>query len=249
MQSVNEKTDKQLKIWDKIRIYVGEGRDRGEYQARVEDFINGGIIIDQPEFVSGKTLLRDGVDVTVGFVRDDAAYQFSSRIMHRVVKGGKQMILSPPTQIRRMQRRLFCRIETSTRISFAIISALKDWDDWEEGLTWKKSRCIDISGGGAMIKVQEKIAVGTPLLLRLEFFHNHSLPNEVVAVCRRSFSKDNSQYVGVEIILADQLKEVLKRDVLQRLPDSVRHFGSMAQNKLVSCIFKEQIELRKKGLL
>jgi len=249
VQSVHKTTDKQLKVWDKIYIYVGEGRERGEYVARIEDFINGGIIIAQPEFVKGKTLLREGIDITVSFVRDDAAYQFSSRIMHRTVKGGQQMILSPPARIRRMQRRLFCRIETSTRVSFAIIRAMKDWDDWEEGLTWMKSRCIDISGGGAMVRVQEKLAVGTPLLVRLEFFQNHSLPNEIVAVCRRSFLRDDNQYAGLEFILADQLHEVVKRDILERLPDSVRHFGSIAQNKLVSCIFAEQVELRKKGLL
>ena len=249
MQSVHKKTDKQLKIWDKIYIYVGEGRERGEYVARIDDFINGGIIITQPEFVKGKTLLRDGIEIMVGFVGDDAAYQFSSRIMHRAVKGGQQMILSPPARIRRMQRRLFCRIETSTSVSFAIIRLMKDWDDWEEGLTWMKSRCIDISGGGAMIRVQEKLAVGTPLLMCLEFFQEHSLPKEVVAVCRRSFSRDANQYAGVEFILADQLKEILMRDVLERMPDSIRHFGSMAQNRLVSCIFTEQVELRKKGLL
>jgi len=210
VQSVHKKTDKQLKIWDKIHIYVGEGRERGEYLARIEDFINGGIIISQPEFVKGKTLLRDGIEITVGFIG---------------------------------------RIETSSRASYAIIRPIKDWEDWEEGLSWMKGRCIDISGGGALIRVQDKLGVGTPLLVRLEFFQKHSLPDEVVAVCRRSFSRDANQYAGVEFTLVDQLKEILKRDILERLPDSVRHFGSMAQNKLVSCIFTEQVELRKKGLL
>ncbi len=249
MQFVQTKFSQPLKIWEKIRIIVSSGTESGEYEARIEDFINGGIVITKPEFVQGKTLLRDDSPVLVQFTREDAAYQFVSRIKRASLKGASRTLLAPPRSFQRVQRRLFVRIETSTEVAYAPIVAEGKWDNWKDGLHWKNSRCVDISGGGVLLKATDELRTGMLLLMKLEFFKKHDLPDWVVGICRRVFSKEGQHLAGVEFLLANQLLEFLSRKILAQLPESVTEFDTITQNRLVSDIFSEQVELRQKGLL
>jgi len=90
---------------------------------RIEEIINGGIFITPPEMVSGNTLLRNDLPVIVQIVRDDAAYQFHSRI--RVSGSGetRRFILTPPQRMQRVQRRMFARVDVTTRIEYALIQS------------------------------------------------------------------------------------------------------------------------------
>lgn len=71
---------KPLRVWEKIELLVGDGDSAGHYLARIEDFINGGIVITEPEFLSGNSLMRENADIMVVVCREDAMYQFASTI-------------------------------------------------------------------------------------------------------------------------------------------------------------------------
>ncbi len=252
MQPVMLISGQPLKVWESIEIIVGSGADTGKYHSRVEDFINGGIVITAPEFVEGHTLLRHNVDVIVNVVRDDAIYQFSSQIKQRASASGRFLILTPPRNIRRVQRRRFVRIELMTQVRYAWINPTMEWEDYEERLRWENSKTIDISGGGMLIKLHEsgeKDRTGELVLLDVGFLKEVGLPEVVVAVSRRIFQLDENLFAGVEMLTQDNLRDFFTPEQEKRLPDGVTGFDGMAQDRLVSHIFNKQIELRNKGLL
>jgi c-di-GMP-binding flagellar brake protein YcgR len=249
VQSLKSQSNELLKVWDKVTLYVGDEDAQGEYEARIEDFIAGGIIITRPVFVSGQTLLRNGISVEVCFTREDATYQFVSKIQRQDFQGRQQTLLSPPRRIKRVQRRRFVRIDCSSRASYAQVTPMLDWENWKDRLKWTKSFCVNISAGGAMIRTDSRPEEGIPLLLRLALFEKWELPEIVAVVCRRHEKRDANWFAGVEFILDDRLDKHLDKNLLLRLPESISSFNIKVQNRLVTRIFNEQIAMRRKGIL
>ncbi|RKX25695.1 MAG: hypothetical protein DRP45_05340, partial [Candidatus Zixiibacteriota bacterium] len=116
MPLTKHKDTQTLRVWEMIRIIVGEGSDAGHYRARIEDMVPESLVITAPVFVSGKTLLRHGLSVNVQITREDAAYGFQSVVRVEKTPGGRRTTLTPPTEMRRVQRRLFARAEIPTSI-------------------------------------------------------------------------------------------------------------------------------------
>lgn len=248
MQQVMIKSGNPLKVWESLEILVGDERDPGRYRARIEDFLNGGIVITSPVFVEGKSLLRDGCEVLVNITRDDAVYQFSSNIRSSTRSGGSS-ILSPPKNIRRVQRRLFCRVQTSEHLEYALIEASMDWEDYDEKLKWHQSTCRDISGGGMLINLAEETDSGQLLLVKVKSFESYDLPGMLVAVCRRVFKQEDRLLAGIEFVSTDRLRKYFTQAQLKRLPSKATRFDNAAQDRLVTVTFNRQIDLRNKGLL
>jgi len=238
-----------LKIWEPIEIMIGDGTEQGRYRSRIEDFINGGIVISEPAFLEGSTLLRNDMDVVVMITRDDAVYQFTSHIRQTFTSGGRNLILSPPRNIRRVQRRLFCRVETMEELSYALIDPSMDWDDYDENLHWKTTATRDISGGGVLMRLEEPIDLEQLMLLRLNLPEIVEFPEIIVGVCRRVFDQDSLWWAGVEFLVAGRLGRFFSSDETKRLPSAVGQYDSAAQARLVSYTFNKQIDLRNKGLL
>ena len=248
MKAVTLKEGTPLKVWETLEILVGDEQNPGRYRARIEDFINGGIVITAPVFIDGKSLLRNGSNVLVNITRDDAAYQFSSRIRQSHRSGGSS-ILTPPQNIRRVQRRLFCRVESSEKLEYAFIQPTMEWDDYDEKLTWHESISHDISGGGMLISVREKPSVEQLLLVRVFSFPHQDLPGMLVAICRRAFQKERRWLAGIEFLTAQRLPKHFTQAEIKRLPAETKKFDNSAQDHLVQLVFNRQIELRNKGLL
>lgn len=249
MQQVMLRSGQPLKIWDQLEIIVGEGAQAGKYHARIEDFINGGIVITSPEYVEGNTLLRQDIDVMVNVCREDAVYQFSSQIKQRTSTRSKYLILTPPRNVRRVQRRLFVRIDVIERLEYAVINPTLEWQDYEDRATWHVSKTVDISGGGLLMKAGDDVSVKDLLFLKVDFFRDLLLPEVVVGLCRRTFIRGKDHLAGVEILLASKLEKYFKRDEMRRLPRAVHEFDGKAQDRLVNYVFNKQIEMRNKGVL
>ena len=249
MESVKSNFQTELKVWDKVCIVVGEGREVGTYESRIEDIGNGGVVITTPEFISGRTLLRNGVPVAVQITRDDAAYQFYSRI--RVQENGRlrKFILTPPRRLDRVQRRMFARVGFTFGVVFAPLPARVDWSNWEEQLIWHKVNGVDISGGGILLKVPEPIKPGDLALLQIDVFYEADLPGIVAACCHRAFTSESGKYGGFEFLITDELNRYFSLSALKAMPKPVKEFGLRAQDRLVTFLFRKQIEFRQKGLI
>ena len=238
-----------LRVWEKIELQVGDGPEAGRYLARIQDFINGGIVITDPEFLSGNLLLRENSTVAVIVNRNDAMYQFFSTIKRAIGKGGRQFILSPPRRYERVQRRMFARVNMQTKLSYSRIVPLGDWQSYDDRLTWHHTWTINVSAGGTLFRAADELPPNALLLLRMEYLKELQLPEVVVAEARRCARAESEWQCGARFLLAEMLPAHLEPRELSALPASIRRFDRNAQNRLASAVFTLQIELRKKGLL
>ena len=249
MQATKNSIPTELRTWDKLRILVGEDRDAGQYVARVEEIINGGVIITHPEFVSGNTLLRNELPIIVQIAREDAAYQFHSRIRLQGSGATRRFILTPPRGIKRVQRRMFARVDFTTRVEYTLLPTGNDKMDWEHNEGWSESNAVNMSAGGLLIMSDDALRTGMLVALRIGEFRRTDLPPDFLAVCRRAFSSEGQRYAGLEFILVGELGRHLSRGDISRLPEAYKLFDRRMQDRLVNFLFQKQIELRQKGLI
>lgn len=250
MSGVGLHKPNDLKVWEKIVLIVGEGRTAGKYVARIENIINGGIVITPPEFVDGSTRLRDNLDITVVVTRQDAAYEFSSRIKQRKAGTGEGFaFLTPPRSIRRVQRRQFVRIDLVSDVSYIVWQPGIDWTSETTDDAWRHSRTIDISAGGVLVRADETLQVDDLVVLRPALFAELGLPATVLGLCRRTTADDHGRLAGLEFMARAELRRRFSSELLKKLPESILEFNAMAQDKLARHLFDRQIELRNKGLL
>ncbi len=249
MQTAKQTGPQGLKVWEKITIVVGEESDAGLYEARVEEVINGGIVITNPEFVSGKTLLRNDLSVTVQVTRDDAAYQFRSSIKSQLFEGRKRVVLTPPSSFQRLQRRQFVRVETPARVQYAAVSRNTDWVRWQEEVAWHSTFAKDISAGGVLICLDDALHSTDILALKIDIFADLGLPETLLASGCRKFSRDDQRFCGMKFICEDMLREYFSAEDIRLMPDVLKSFNKIAQDRLVTFLFHKQVELRRKGLI
>jgi c-di-GMP-binding flagellar brake protein YcgR len=251
MSTINNDTiliAQPLKLWEKLLIMVGNGPDAGTYVGRIEDFIDSSLLVTAPDFIAGKTLLRDDLVVTVQITRDDAVYQFESQIRRHGRSGGN-VLLAAPRNFRRVQRRLFVRIEWREDIEYALVSDLTDWEFFPKSLTWHRTVTHDFSGGGVRLSAATPVPAGSVVLLCWLKRPRDAFPDYTFAICRRIWDEAGAVHSGLEFILDDQLGTVLGEAMARKIPTEARRFDRAVQNKLVVWIFHRQIELRQKGLL
>ena len=249
MQSIKNNATNGLRVWDKLRILVGDERDAGVYVSRIEEIINGGIIITNPEFVSGNSLLRNDLPVIVQIAREDAAYQFHSRIRVQGVDTSRRFILTPPRGLQRVQRRRFARVEFPTRVVYAPLPADAKWQNWEKNGGWCETNAVNLSAGGLLMESSEDMRIGMLVALRIGELRQADLLTDFLGVCRRSFLNEGKRYAGFEFISGSDLGRYLSRGDISRLPAKYKQFDRRIQDRLVNFLFQKQIELRQKGLI
>jgi c-di-GMP-binding flagellar brake protein YcgR len=249
VQAIKNTVTTELKIWEKLSILVGEGREAGLYQARVEDVINGGVVVTPPEFVSGHTLLRNDLPVVVQITREDAAYQFHSRIRVQSADRTRRIILTPPRGFQRVQRRMFARVDFPERVSYARLPADSKWEEWQKNGTWCETYAANISAGGILLKLVDEVKAGDLLALHVGTLAGVHLPADLITVCRRVFVDEGQKYAGFEFVLVGDLGRYLPRKDLMAMPEKYKRLNRQSQDRLVTYLFQKQIELRQKGLL
>lgn len=240
---------KPLKIWDKLEIVIGEGKTAGYYLTRVEDFVGGGIVISDPERMKGRAQVMENVMVLVLVQGDDAVYQFRSKMKKFASENSSRYILSPPTSVRRVQRRQFVRIDFVTKVRYCPVREI-DGDEFDlEKIAWKETASINLSGGGLCMEIAEGIDLGDALLMQVDVLKRLELPEMIVGVVRRLEYNHGATRGGIEFLLRSTLTKHLGMPEIRRLPREVQDFDDRAQNELINFVFREQIEMRNKGLL
>ncbi len=245
MQLTLPSLSEPLRLWERIEIIVGDDDQKGLYLARIEDFIDDGIVISNPEFRYGDTLLRDSSEVVVLVVKEDAVYQFYSLLSKREQDGSQIFILTMPRDIQRIQRRQFVRIDMVDTVHVANLGAEKILPPG----TWHKTVAMNVSGGGMLIKSLDDLAPPDILLVKPDIFTTLNIDQPVAAICRRSFYRDGDHYSGIEFIRGDNLEHHFYKEEMDSLPETALRFDHLAQNHLVTYVFQRQIEMRKKGLI
>lgn len=239
-----------LEIWEKIELIIDSDDDgSGHYVTRVEDYTDDGIVVGNPEFIHGTSLLRENAPVVVIITKGDAIYKFNTRISRIENKRTDSFLLSPIGSVQRMQRRRFARVDYRVEVLYAPVSAADVKKRARGHLEWKTVQSVNLSGGGILIRGKERLETGEIVLLKTALFVELNLPETLAGIIRRCESKATSFLSGIEFIKSNLINETVSPPLLKCLPNSIREFNQRAQSKLTNHVFKLQIELRQKGLL
>ncbi len=246
----NMDTPQSVQVWERLEIMVGESGREGIYSSRVSDISGGCLTISRPDYLRGKTLLSNNRTVVVTFTRSDAAYSFSARIMEQEPKSDVEMNLVELGKIARVQRRRFVRIEKMSKILYSVIPRPLSQKLVHSNNQFQTSFSHNISAGGILIPVNQKVKTGQILALDMRHNELESITSYITAVCRHVRVDDKKRNLaGLEYILQEDLDQYFTPGEIKQLPENYTNFNIQSQNGLTQSVFAEQLALRQKGLL
>lgn len=238
-----------LALWERLQLFVGDGPDQGIYDARVEEFLNGGIVISQPVFQSGAQRLRENCPVRVIVTRQDALYEFDSTVRRFGSANDGRAILTPPRSMQRIQRRLFVRLAVHEPARIAVLSPAPAQPVRLEQLSFAPCTLKDISGGGALLQIDAEIPASQPVLIDSPLFAEWNLPRFLLGRTTEMRHTTPHPRVGIEFLTAPRAARHFGSPFVTALPEICFGYDQRTQDKLVTRVFHEQVKLRQKGLL
>jgi len=245
-----EITDKHsglpIRIWDEIELTVEKDDSDGHYISRVVDFIPGGIVLIEPIWKDSGGSPISGTIVNVEFVRSDALYRFQARIKPFYDEYVKRCLLYEISDITRLQRREYARVDYATSLKYKIVSK-KEEVAGNKG--WAESISTNLSAGGMLFKADEGMRENDLLLLQLDNFEVLHIPRIVAARCRRLLSSDNNVLAGVEFITRESRGIGAGANDRALPADIIGDFDLQAQNRLVRFVFNEQVKEHNRRLV
>ncbi|MFW6278809.1 MAG: flagellar brake protein [Bacillota bacterium] len=212
----------ELEINQKVELEIKTGPYRGKYQSKIADIGNDTLKIMTPTHKGEILPIRKNLFLEVFYTDDDAAYRFFTRVLGRVKEPIPLLIAEIPSEVDRIQRRNYFRLEITKDVEYCRID--EEGEPLEE---YKETKILDISGGGIKMNIEgDNLGIGTQLKIKLEIdaLENNPVKGEVVQT-----------YDLPEGIKAAGIKFL-------DLEDSFR-------DEIVGWIFEKQREMRKKGLL
>lgn len=244
MQLSIPKIPEPLIIWEKVEILTSSDANAGLYMARIEDILEDGLIITQPELIKGDILLRDNCDVILHITKTDAIYSFHATIQKLKKNGRVQYYLSKPIYVQRIQRREFARVVYSTPVEYTLFN-----EQYSSKQKWYRSYSWDISGNGILIEAKDFVKPGSLVLLNIQLFEDIDINLPVLGRSCRIILDNNTRLSGIGFIISSEIFGYEKKYPIHKVHNLAENFSLSAQEKLVAFVFNQQIEQRKKGLL
>lgn len=238
-----------LTLWERLQLFTGEASDQSEFSARVEEMLNGGIVISQPTLVSGGTLLRENIAVRVQVTRQDAVYQFNSTVKKFGNATDGRVILTPPRSMERIQRRLFVRLTVNAAAQIAPLDPGSKSRLLFDKLKFASCTIRDISGGGLFAQMPEYVQANHPVLVRSSLFNDWELPEFLFG--RTTEPRLHTQFTGQGIEFQTTAKAIrlFGGEFVSLLPEACFGYDQRVQDRMVTRVFQEQLKLRQKGML
>ncbi len=238
-----------LTLWERLQLYAGEASDQSEFSARVEEMLNGGIVISQPTLVRGGNLLRENIPVRVQVTRQDAVYQFNSTVKKFGNGSDGRVILTPPRSMERIQRRLFVRLTVNAPARIALLDPRSKSRLLFDQLKFTNCTIRDISGGGMYAQLPEQLQTDYPILVQSSLFNEWELPEYLFG--RTTEPRLHTQFTGQGIEFQTTAKAIrlFGAEFVSLLPEACFGYDQRVQDRMVTRVFQEQLKLRQKGLL
>lgn len=219
---------KYLKVNSLIDIDINNHFVKGKFPSRVEMMGPQAISVAYPIFKGALIPIRRGEKVQVTFVEKNQAFIFTSHVIGRVDKPIPMLVIEYPSEVNKLQRREYVRLEVSMPLEFRIIESNEDAGGDDIISYPYKGYTINISGGGVLFMTKHEVQMEELLELRMNLpkRENLVLQGKPVRIERRDNRGDRVYNVAVCFTAP---KEV-DRDAI------------------IAFIFEKQREILKKGL-
>jgi c-di-GMP-binding flagellar brake protein YcgR len=218
--------NENIKLHQRVQLDIPEGQYKGNYFSRIEGIIDDGIIVvtSPPVADSLKMPLNAGETINVFYWDMTAQYAFEARVVDRKIGSTTPTItLEKCSEIQRMQRRSFFRIQARLRV---VHDVEREGEECAE-LRHYEGQTLNISGGGMLLSTKIKLELGDNLPLKL-----YLSEQEYIAATGR----------------VERIEFLSTRD-LYRAGIVFTIINEYDRDKIIAFVFKKEIELRKKGLL
>ncbi len=235
-----------LELWEKITLTVSKNCEQAEFFARVEDLKKNSIVIESPLRQSGSIRLEKGDDVEVSFNRKDATYIFKANIADFFEDEGGSLELNVKSDVSRMQRRRFVRLDISGNIHFRVLECAKSPDGALSPRV--PGSLLNISAGGILFETRFAPRENDILVVSLALKGDEKLENILSVAKRVEKLDDNLHLVGAEFITEDNMADYGLEQLRSLLPAGTGTFDENLQKLVLQFIYKQQIERKKKGL-
>ncbi len=215
-----------LSVNQDVEIEVKQGPYKGSYSTRIADIHEDTIDILTPYKDGALVPLRQGLEVSIFFAGESAAFKFSAEIIGRAQEPVPIIRVRKPEndEMVKIQRRQHFRLEVRKKVWYRLVN--EDWEPVDEE-EFKETHTMDISAGGLKILI--------PLYVEL---------NE------GEIKVDIEDIEGVPII-----SEVANYYSMPDLPDKnavgikFLDINRRTRDALMGWLFEYQRKLRRKGLL
>lgn len=214
---------KGLEINEKIDVVVKNGEYEGSYLCKVAEINKDEFKVTAP-FHKGEIVpLRTGSKVQVFFTGNSAAYVFVAEIKARESKPLAIFTLERISDVKRIQRREFFRVEAKIKARYRVIDENDEQEDKE--VDWEDTMTIDISASGLKLVADESMPANGKLEVMVNIPSLESVPFKTRII--NNYNLPDGRAVGLEFIEINQNQ----------------------QDTIISWLFDYQRELRQKGLL
>jgi len=247
MKNQRGKIDLRLELWERLTLALEKEGERSEFLTRVEDIRKDSYVLEMPVRQSGKSDLAKGDSVEVSYNKMDAAYTFKASIMDLFEGDRSSVEIKPQSEISRVQRRRFVRLDISGEISFRIIDRSGS-DIANIGAEFSGS-LLNISAGGVLFETQSSLTDNSIIVVSFSLKENEQLRNILALVKRAEQIDDDVYLVGAEFITDENMSTLGLDSLSKYLPPGTGTFDENLQKLLVQFVYRQQVDLKKKGLL
>ncbi len=239
--------DDSLELWERLLLVIEKDGIRSEFITRLEDIKQSSYILEMPIRQSGNATLSKGDLVKVSYNKKDAAYTFKASIKDLFEGESSSIEVEKPTDVSRIQRRHFVRLDISGNLVFRILESPES----SEGSISQKFQgsLLNISAGGVLFETETPIKADSLLILDFTLKGHQTLSNVLAVVKRAEAIDDEMHIIGSEFISNDNRAQYGLETLGDFLPPGTGTFDDNLQKLMVQFIYKQQVARRKKGML
>lgn len=214
----------KFKVHQRVQLNVLDGQCQGNYYSRIEDLVGDEVMVVTSPPVAGDSTapVRVGEKINVFYWDSMAQYAFEAKVIARQEGLTPTITLEKSSEVQRMQRRSYFRIQARLRVVFVV-----EGDDQSAELQSDEGQTLNISGGGMLLSTNAKLELGDALALKLYLSEQeHTVATGRVERLEYLASK-NLYRAGIVYV------GIYEND----------------RDKIIAFVFKKEIDLRRKGLL
>ncbi len=238
---------------EKLDLHLNRDEKDFTFFSRVVEHTPTHILIEYPVAVEGGGVLMVGDWVHVTFTRDDAAWAFTTRIVAKVRGNQPMMKLAPPVRIERHQRRRYVRVDWPSTVTWWPIHQPHANPKPHSVVGTKATGAIiNISAGGVLMAGDHPPPVGEYIILlpqAADWPLEGSLTGRIVWRQHLPPEHKFQMYAGVDFRDPAECTNGWATHQIDTLPDHLLSLSPALRQRLMQFVHRQQIELRKKGLL
>ncbi|HEY3315704.1 MAG TPA: PilZ domain-containing protein [Bacillota bacterium] len=225
--------DRAPSVNQRLSVEVLAGTLAGRYSSQFVDERAEGFVIAAPITQGVALAAPAGTLLKVDWTGESAVYSFESELLKLESGVIALWVITKPEVTQRMQRRTHVRLDASLPILYTILAHPNDPNpelSAQQNMTVFRGRTRDLSGGGSMLVIDQKLESGTLVDMEIQLRPRETinLMGEIVRIIKsEEKGRIVEHWTGVKFL-----------DVNEREMDTI-----------ISFIFEEQRRLRRRGLI